>query len=244
MFADSLCDSARTNRSYRGWTTVASFAVQALAIGGLLALPLLHIQSLPQLQWRRDPLVPSPAPPPVALRGPATSTSAVNTTGHILVPPARIPNRIENSNETAAVPPAPDIPLGYGVSSGGGGSGAGTGVFGSIGDGFTAIAPPPSPVARPPRLSRIMEGNLIQRVQPVYPLLARQARVQGTVVLRAVISREGTIEKLQVASGHPLLVQAAMDAVRQWRYRPYLLNNEPVEVDTQVTVNFVLSGGS
>jgi protein TonB len=90
----------------------------------------------------------------------------------------------------------------------------------------------------------MMEGNLIQRVQPVYPVLARQARIQGTVVLRAVISREGTIEKLQVASGPPLLVQAAIDAVRQWRYRLYLLNNEPVEVDSQVTVNFVLSGGS
>ena len=243
MFADSLCDSARTNRSYRGWTTVASFAVQALAIGGLLALPLLQIQSLPQLQWRRDPLVPSPAPPPVALRGPATSTSAVNTTGHILVPPAHFSDGIENPNQAEMVPPAPDLPLGYGIRGSTGDHGTGTGVFGSIGDGFNAIAPPPT-VAHPPRLSRMMEGNLIQRVQPVYPVLARQARIQGTVVLRAVISREGTIEKLQVASGHPLLVQAAMDAVRQWRYRPYLLNNEPVEVDTQVTVNFVLSGGS
>jgi len=73
--------------------------------------------------------------------------------------------------------------------------------------------------------------------------LARQVRVQGTVVLRAVISREGTIENLQVLSGHPLLVRAAMDAVRQWRYRPCVLNGEPVEVETQVTVNFVLSGG-
>jgi len=88
-----------------------------------------------------------------------------------------------------------------------------------------------------------MEGNLIHRVQPEYPPLARQARVQGTVVLRAVISREGKIENLQVLNGHPLLVQAAMDAVRQWRYRPYYLNNEPVEVETQVTVNFTLSGG-
>jgi len=88
-----------------------------------------------------------------------------------------------------------------------------------------------------------MEGNLVYRVQPQYPPLARQARVQGTVVLHAVISREGKIENLQLVSGHPLLVQSAMDAVRQWRYRPYLLNNEPVEVETQVTVNFTLSGG-
>jgi protein TonB len=86
-----------------------------------------------------------------------------------------------------------------------------------------------------------MEGNLIERVQPQYPSLARQARIQGTVLLSAVISRDGKIENLQVLSGHPMLVQAAMDAVRQWRYRPYYLNNEPVEVETQVTVNFTLA---
>ena len=87
----------------------------------------------------------------------------------------------------------------------------------------------------------MMEGNLIERVQPQYPSLARQARIQGTVLLSAVISRDGKIENLQVLSGHPMLVQAAMDAVRQWRYRPYYLNNEPVEVETQVTVNFTLA---
>jgi protein TonB len=89
----------------------------------------------------------------------------------------------------------------------------------------------------------MMEGNLIFRVQPDYPSLARQVRVQGQVVLRAVISREGTIENLQVLSGHPMLVRAAVEAVRQWKYRPYLLNGEPVEVETEVKVNFILSGG-
>jgi len=89
----------------------------------------------------------------------------------------------------------------------------------------------------------MMEGNLILRVQPDYPAPARQVRVQGQVVLRAMISREGTIENLQVLSGHPMLVRAAVDAVRQWRYRPYLLNGEPVEVETEVRVNFILSGG-
>jgi len=86
----------------------------------------------------------------------------------------------------------------------------------------------------------MMEGNLIHRVQPEYPVLARQARIQGPVVLRAVISPEGNIENLQVVSGHPMLAPAALAAVRQWRYRPYYLNGEPVEVDTQVTLNFVL----
>ena len=86
-----------------------------------------------------------------------------------------------------------------------------------------------------------MEGNLIHRVQPVYPLVARQAGIQGTVVLQAVISRSGAVENLEAVSGHPMLVKAAMDAVRQWRYRPYLLNDQPVEVETQVTVIFILS---
>jgi protein TonB len=89
----------------------------------------------------------------------------------------------------------------------------------------------------------MMEGNLIYKVQPVYPPLARSARIQGSVLLRAIISRSGTIENLNVISGHPMLVGAAINAVRQWRYRPYILNDEPVEVETQVTINFSLSGG-
>lgn len=89
----------------------------------------------------------------------------------------------------------------------------------------------------------MIEGNLIHRVNPEYPTLARQARIQGTVVLRAVIDREGRIKDLQVLSGHPMLVKAAIDAVSQWRYRPHYLNEQPVEVETQVTVNFTLAGG-
>jgi protein TonB len=89
----------------------------------------------------------------------------------------------------------------------------------------------------------MMEGNLIRRVQPEYPALAKQAHIQGTVVLRAVIDREGIIQDLQVISGHPLLVPAAINAVRQWRYHPFYLNDQPVEVETRVTVNFSLSGG-
>jgi protein TonB len=79
-------------------------------------------------------------------------------------------------------------------------------------------------------------------VQPIYPPLARSARIQGAVVLQAVISKQGTIENLSVVTGHPMLAPAALDAVRQWRYRPYILNNEPVEVETQITINFSLAG--
>lgn len=86
------------------------------------------------------------------------------------------------------------------------------------------------------------EGDLIRKVQPTYPPLARSARIQGTVVLQAVISKEGAIENLKVVTGHPMLAPAAIEAVRQWRYRPYVLNNDPVEVETQITVKFSLAG--
>jgi protein TonB len=92
------------------------------------------------------------------------------------------------------------------------------------------------------RTSTILEGSLIRRVQPVYPPLARNARIQGSVILAALISKQGTMENLHALSGHPMLVPAAIDAVRQWRYKPYVLNSEPIEVETQITVNFLLSG--
>ena len=89
----------------------------------------------------------------------------------------------------------------------------------------------------------VAQGYLIRQVTPVYPSLARQARIQGTVLLEAVIAKNGSIENLRVLSGHPMLSPAAIEAVKQWRYRPYSLNGEPVEVETQITVNFTLSGG-
>ena len=88
----------------------------------------------------------------------------------------------------------------------------------------------------------MLEGSLVRRVQPTYPSMAKIARVQGEVVLAATISKSGTIEDLHLLKGHPLLVGAAVEAVRQWRYRPYILNGEPVEVETQITVNFTLEG--
>ena len=84
---------------------------------------------------------------------------------------------------------------------------------------------------------------LVHQVKPQYPELAMKARIQGTVVLQAVIGKDGTVQDLRLVSGHPMLAPAAIEAVRQWRYRPYLLNSEPVEVDTQINVNFTLGGG-
>ena len=86
----------------------------------------------------------------------------------------------------------------------------------------------------------VEHAQLVSRTEPQYPILAKEARIQGTVFLRAIISREGRITSLEVVSGHPLLVRAALDAVRQWRYRPTLLNGEPVEVETSITVIFRL----
>jgi len=110
-----------------------------------------------------------------------------------------------------------------------------------------AAPPPPKPVEKPPTPQRIRVGgnvqaaNLIRKVTPVYPPLAKQARVQGTVRFTAIIGKDGTIQNLQLVSGHPLLVAAAQEAVKQWQYKPTLLNGEPVEVVTQIDVNFTLS---
>ena len=87
------------------------------------------------------------------------------------------------------------------------------------------------------------EANLIHDVAPTYPLEAGRARIEGTVVLLAVIAKDGTVQDVRVERGLPVLAQAAIEAVKQWRYRPYLVNGEPVEVDSQITINFTLSRG-
>jgi protein TonB len=102
-------------------------------------------------------------------------------------------------------------------------------------------APSPPTVRHEFVVSKLLQGNLTRKVEPKYPPLAMSARIQGPVVLAAVISKAGTIENLKLVSGHPLLVPAAIDAVRQWLYRPYVLNGEVIEVETQITVNFTLS---
>jgi len=112
-----------------------------------------------------------------------------------------------------------------------------------------APPPPPPPVKQEvkPQIRRITVGGNVQQAmliyqpKPVYPPLAKQARIQGTVKFTAIIGRDGTIQNLTLVSGHPLLVQAATEAVKQWRYKPTLLNGEPVEVVTQIDVNFTLS---
>jgi periplasmic protein TonB len=239
MFADSLCHSSSANRSHRGWTTLVSFAVQAVVLASLLLLPLFYTAGLPRPQWMASLVAPARTSAPAPAAGTRSLRAGVVSLAldRRLMTPGRIPRTI-SPGEEAAPPPIGSGPLGAAD-----GPGPGTAVVDAIGHGVNAFLPAPPPAPRPLRVSRVMEGNLIHRVQPEYPVLAKMARVQGAVVLHAVISKQGTIEGLEVISGPPALVEAAVDAVRQWRYRPYYLNDEPVEVETQVTVNFVLAGG-
>jgi periplasmic protein TonB len=101
---------------------------------------------------------------------------------------------------------------------------------------------PPMPVKRIRVAARVAEANLIHDVPPQYPAEAGRARIEGTVVLMALIDKDGIVKDVRVESGLPLLAQAAIDAVKQWRYKPYLVNGEPVEVDSRITINFTLSG--
>ncbi len=222
MFADSLLDSAWPGRYRRGWSTLASFAVQAAAVGGLLLLPLIYTSSLPQLTWISPLLVmPSSAPPSASHARAARPAGNHEQTLRSLTAPQTIPDTIESGNEVA-VPVAPDF-NDVGIPSGSNDRASGNGIKHGFGNGFDVAAPPPPPPApHALRVSRMMEGNLIYRVQPEYPSLARLARIQGAVMLRAVISKQGRIENLQAVSGPPMLIKAAMDAVQQWRYRPYL----------------------
>jgi len=242
MFADFSPDSDWSNHSHPGWTTLISFALQAGAVGCLLLLPLFYTEGLPRLAMLAPLLAPAPlpaAPPTPRPNSPAAPQS--NLMGDRLVTPAQIPPTVAMLTDTELPPPMID-PSAAGVRHGTGDPNARGTVLNSVLGSDLALPPPPA-VVHHPRVSRMMEGNLVHRVQPDYPLLARQVRVQGKVVLRAMISREGAIENLQVLSGHSMLIPAAVDAVRQWRYRPYVLNGEPVEVETEVTVNFILSGG-
>jgi protein TonB len=240
MFADCLCDSLCQSRARRGWTTLLSFALQAMAVATLFTLPFLYTRGLPSLLSPRL-LVPL-ALPRLAQRQaplPTRSTSVNLAPGHALTAPQHIPNEIAPPASSDVQPPS----LTAATSPSGGLPGSSGGTFGSTGDWFPVVIPhTPVPAHHPP-VSRMMEGNLIHRVEPRYPSLARQARIQGIVLLQATIGKDGSIENLHLLSGHPMLAQAAVEAVRQWQYRPYVLNGEPVEVETQVTVNFVLAGG-
>ncbi len=245
MFADSFVESAWAHSSRRGWTALASFTLQALLVGVVLLLPLIYTQGLPQLKLMAGitpVLEPPVGPPPAPPRSHATHVLQSNISLTGIVAPPSIPREIAHIDETTAPPPIDATEIGV---LGATGDPRIPSVFGGTGNPAGAVLPPPppKPVTRPlTRTSVIMQGYLVHRVQPSYPSPAREARIQGAVELHAIIGKDGMIENLRVLSGHPMLVAAAVEAVRQWRYQPYILNGEPVEVETQITVNFVLSG--
>lgn len=241
MFADSLLETSWAQRSRRSWTTVTSFGLQAVVIGVLISVPLLttvgvplaRIVSTPITMGRRDP-------------GPTPNTGHVRSAGIQIIPytgrlmaPARIPTRVDRSGD--ALPSGLDFgPGGPGEVDLGPALGPPTGFPLPI-SGTRPIMPVvAAPTVRPFRTSIMLQGSLIHRVEPVYPPLAIAARVQGPVVLEAIINKAGNIEDLRLISGRPMLVQSALAAVSQWRYKPYILNGEAVEVETRITVNFVL----
>jgi protein TonB len=240
MFGDSLLEASWAQRSRRSWTTLTSFGLEALAIGVLLVIPLWKTVGLPSAHTLSTPvsLVPNmPATPSPRPRGGTRSIHATTFVVHQMVAPRQIPHGVDSG----PVDPAPE-PIGIGGPDVGP-IASGPGIPGLLPSGTMPVAPPaPHPVVRPIRISSMLQGSLLHQVQPTYPPLARTTRIQGPVVLAAIINKAGAIENLRVISGHPMLVKAALDAVSEWRYRPYILNNEPVEVETQITVNFTLGG--
>jgi protein TonB len=160
-----------------------------------------------------------------------------------LIAPHEIPKQVNKIEESAPPPDTGGVVGGTGDAGGAAGGVIG-GVLGGV-PGAPPPPPPPPPKAKPVGPQRIggnvMAANLIHQVQPTYPALAKSARVQGTVEFTAVISKEGNIENLQLVRGHPLLVNAAKEAVLQWKYKPTQLNGQAVEVITDIVVNFTLS---
>ncbi len=244
MFETALLDSTARERARRRWTALLSLCVQMGLVGTLLLLPILAPQSLPRLSFAERLLVPQPeaaGPAPRVQPAGGSTAEPAHPEQIALQQPDHVPETVvEGPSEVPNAPPL-DVPRQPCVGVCGGGAGRESGVPGGTGLDPAPVVRRPDPPPTRVRVSMLDAGFLVHRVQPVYPPLARQVRVQGPVELRAVISKSGEIQELRVISGHPMLTAAARDAVRQWRYRPYLLNGVAVEVETQVTVNFVLS---
>ena len=244
MFEDSLIESGGKLRTARGKTSTIAFIVQIIIIGVMILIPLMFTEALPQAMTMTflaaPPPPPPPPPPPAAVKiVKQVETDMVNNQ---LRTPTKIPKKVEMIKEEETPPPQM-----AGVVGGVPGGVPGGQMNGVIG-GIISSTPTAIPrVATPQRVrvsAGVTQGLKVKNVNPVYPQMAKIARVQGPVVLAAVIGKDGTIQNLHVLStASPLLNQAAIDAVKEWRYRPYILNGEPVEVDTQITVNFTLSGG-
>jgi protein TonB len=249
MFSDSLLEFG-VQRKRKAFATTTSFILNCLAIGVMLALPLIFTEDLPKAQLLTFLVAPPPPPPP-----PPPAAAQVQKVIHQiqtdlmssgqLRTPTRIPQKIQMIKEEEAPPPMPSTGGVVGGVPGGIPGGQLGGVIGGIVNSTSNLAAVPKFVPVVPQRLRISQGVtrglLVHRVEPVYPPLAKAARVQGEVLLSAVIDINGQIQNLQLVSGHPMLVPAAIAAVKQWHYKPYLLNGQPVEVETTITVIFSLT---
>lgn len=242
MFEQSFVEMPRDVRKRKRWMTLVSFTVESLAVIALLAVPMLRTEALPIDDH------PTMHPPTryepehvtvVATSHPARPTSTHGVPINPLLPPQHIPTWTDRTPDPISSNPNPEPPC-VGCIPVGDPNGVRNAVVESVLRGGPPLPPHHPPSAPIIRSSHAQQSLLLYQVKPQYPHIAIITHTQGTVLLHAMISREGRIESLQVMSGPPLLINAAVDAVRQWRYRPFLLNGEPVPVETQVTVNFTL----
>lgn len=241
MFTESLLENPRA--AQRAWPTLASYCMEAIILALLVLIPLLGSVGLPSIRSITTVLpLGLPNEPRAATPHSRPSTiPPVNPQSLAIRFPLPIPHPIglaaeDNNAPIDSLPTSPGFGLPIGTS----------GSF-TIPDAGNYVPPtpaPPSPPSRPTRLviSHMEPGMLIHQVRPIYPEAARITHTQGSVQLAAVIAQDGAIKDVRVLSGPALLVKAAAEAVLQWRYRPYILNGQPVEVETQITVNFTLGG--
>lgn len=239
MFEDSLMESTGRIRTRSSRYVAGSFLLEAALVAVLVAIPYLYPLTLPR-RFLAVPLLapPPPAALPVAAQRLAEAVSRPELLSATLVAPGHIPRTISPVVDTA--PP--------GVVPGGN---LGAGANGAVGAPWlTAATTPPPPRVRPARpagpvriSAGVAAGQLVAPIRPQYPAIAVAARIQGTVVVAATIGTDGRIESLHVVTGPPMLVSAAVEAIRQARYRPWTLNGEPVEVETTINVVFTLGGG-
>ena len=249
LFADSLMELSGTRPGRRTLDFVASLVVHTLFIATFILLPLYFTEAIDLKQFTQTFLVapppPPPAPPaaPAVLKVRATARRVFMTDGKLLAPTV-IPEKIAMIKEDA-LPPDVGIGIVGGVPGGVPGGQAG-GVIGGIISGAPRTYVPIAPSGPAPRVplrvgGRVMPPKPIYTPEPLYPPLAKQARIQGEVVIDAIIDTQGNVVQMQVVSGHPLLLPAAVEALRKWRYQPTYLNDEPVPVQFLITILFRLN---
>lgn len=233
------------SRPRNPWAAIGSVAVMSVFLLALIAIPLLHTDPLPKMETVTMLYLPAPAaaaaPSRMRLRIPTHRSTYNPTSTSVSIPTPR--------PQTQDAPPTPGGTVGGMVGGVPGGviggvpGGVLSAMLGSTHSVALAKTPQPMPIKRVRLAPRVVEANLIHDVAPTYPPEAGRERIEGSVVLLAVIGKDGSVQDVRVESGLPVLAQAAIDAVKQWRYRPYLLNGEPVEVDSRITINFTLSRG-